>query len=228
MNTKLLTTGLSWIAVAGVAITGLLSAKCAKKAEEAPDAKGKLVAYSPAIISGIGTAACILTSNHINQKTIAGLAASCAYLTANRDRIQKKLEDISGKDDAAQMRSKIDQEAIAPWEGPSIEWTGNGQVKFLEGYSGRLFYSSWEAVKEAEDTLNEAFCGGEYVSLNDFYKLLGIQETHFGEQFGWAANSDYYSGPIEFINTMTTDPKTGEHLGIIEIYTYPMECWQEV
>ena len=59
------------------------------------------------------------------------------------------------------------------------------------------------------------------------YKLFGISETHFGEQYGWAANSDYYDGPIEFRNTETVT-EHGEKMLVIEIFTYPMECWMEV
>lgn len=95
-----------------------------------------------------------------------------------------------------------------------------------------MFYSSLEKVKEAEKTLNNRLHDGEYVCLNDFYTLLGISETHFGNTFGWPANDDYYDisieEPITFENTIVEDSLSGEPVLIIDVYTYPMECWMEV
>lgn len=224
MNTKLIRTALSWLGVAGVGITSWLSVKCSKKAERETDPKKKLLAYAPAIVSGAVTSFCILKPTYMANREIAALAAGCAYMAQNREKMA-----LPGTKAAQEEKESGSVEArdIAPWEGPSVEWTGKGSTLCFEGYSGRLFYSSREAVEEAERALNERFEGGEYLSLNDLYRLFGISETHFGEQYGWAANADYYSGPIEFINTETVTER-GEKMLIIEIYTYPMECWMEV
>ena len=215
MNMRLIRTGLSWLGVLGIGITSWLSVKCSRKADEKTDAKDKIAAYGPAIASGVVSAACVLGSNHLGNREIAALAAGAAYLSKKRDQLmlpdgQKKTEDQKGVD-------------IAPWEGPSVEWTGNGTQLCFEAYSGRLFYSSEKAVREAQDALNEMFVTGERVSLNTYYALLGIAETTFGDQYGWNAASDYYSGPIEFING--EDAHT--HMLICDIYTLPMECWKE-
>jgi len=220
MNTKLVTNCLSWTAVAGVAFTSWLSVKCSKKAELETDSKKKLKAYIPSVVSGVVTCACILTSNHISQKALAGTAATCAYLLSNRDRIKKNLEGTKELDIS-------NASMIAPWEGPSIEWTGKGTTLVIDAYSGRMFYSSMKAVESAEDAVNELLSCAECVSYNDFYRELGISITHFGDQFGWNPYFENYEGPIEFINTVHRDDR-GEEFIVIDIFStsFPMENWK--
>ena len=112
------------------------------------------------------------------------------------------------------------------------EETGKGDLLCYEGYSGRWFRSNKKAVEEAEREFSNWFKEGEYLCLNDFYDLLGIETTIFGNQFGYAASEDYYDfeDGIEFVNTILPENKTdcGEALMIIDLFTYPMECWMEV
>ena len=222
MNLRLIRLAMGWLGVAGVGITSWLSVKCSKKAEKETDPKKKLLAYAPAIASGVATSFCIMKPLYMADKEIAALAAGCAYMATNKNKLA-----LPGTKAAEKEKESADRTEVAPWESPSVEWTGKGTLLCFEGYSGRLFYSSRAAVEEAEQKFNDRFAEGEYLSLNDLYKLFGISETHFGEQYGWAANSDYYDGPIEFRNTETVT-EHGEKMLVIEIFTYPMECWMEV
>lgn len=112
----------------------------------------------------------------------------------------------------------------------SIEDTGNGNLLVVEGYSGRWFWSSIEAVKEALDSISERFKDGEYLALNDMYEALGIEKTHFGHQFGWPANEDWcdYTEGILYECSLIWDTELEREVLVIDIYTYPMECWMEV
>lgn len=220
MNMRLIKTVLTWIGVLGIGGTSWLSVKCSRKADQETDPKKKALAYAPAIAAGIATSACVIGVNRISEKEIAALAAGCAYMAKHRGEV-KQLPGVKQKEPK-------EHKDIAPWEGPSVEWTGNGTLLCFEGYSGRLFYSSMEAVEKAERDFEELYEACDYVCLNDLYKLLGISETHFGAQWGWARNSDYYgSDPIE-IRNFDNVAENGENMLIIEILTYPMECWLEV
>ena len=116
-------------------------------------------------------------------------------------------------------------EEIAPWEGPSIEWTGKGTTLCFEGYSGRLFYSCREEVERAIGNLNEAYEITGSACLNDLYRYLGIAETYFGEQHGWERGL-HGSSPID-IRTVETKAENGERMLILEILTMPMDAWME-
>lgn len=171
MNVRLIRLALSWLGVAGVGITSWLSVKCSKKAEKETDPKKKLLAYAPAIASGVATSFCILKPAYMADKEIAALAAGCAYMAKTK---------------AKPTENTAEAKDIAPWEGHCVEWTGKGTTLCFDEFSGRMFYSSEKAVNEAVDALNERYIEGEALSLNDFYHYLGIEKTDFGEDFGWS------------------------------------------
>lgn len=247
MNSRWISLGLSLLGVGGVGLTSYLAIKGHEEAKDKTDKKEKLLAYKWAILSGVGTSACILGSHHVSSKEIAALTASCTYLAANRDKIEKKIKEKFGEEKLHEIKTDIgvdtvkekkskeiattDTKKMLPRKS-SVEWTGNGPLKCFEGYSGRYFYSTLEKVKEAEMKLNNKLHDGEYVCLNDFYELLGMSKTHFGNTFGWPANEEYYDisleEPISFENTIVEDDFTGEPVLIIDVYTYPIEGWEEV
>lgn len=191
--------------------------------------------YVPVMISGVLTLICIVTSQYISRKEIAGLAASLGVLAANRDNLEKAIKEKYGEDALVELREKI-----LPYKKPEVkdgkkedrfpaEETGNGDLLCYEGYSGRWFRSSKEAVEEAEEAYNLRFKDGEYLSYNDFYELLGIEASHFGHQFGYPNPIEYYNNEngIEFENSIFYDEEIGENVLYIDVFTYPFECWFE-
>ena len=197
--------------------------------------------YIPAAVVGSATIGCIVASHVMSVREIAALTATCTYLVKNRDRLEKKLKEAVGEEKYNEIKKKLVGEegklTLAKKEikeafHQTIEDTGNGaehdKILCFEGYSGRWFYSTREAVVKAENRLNEMFGAEKYCCLNDFYQFLGIERTHFGYQFGWVNHPDYYDGPIFFDNTKVFYEELGCDVLIIEIQTYPMECWQEI
>lgn len=197
--------------------------------------------YIPAGIFGVLTVGCIIGSQYISRKEIAGLSASVAFLTANRDGLEKAIKEKYGDDALEEIKSKLAVRKPDPIVLKVIaEETGNGDLLCFEGYSGRWFRSSKRAVEYAEKELNKRFVAGGYVSMNDFYEFLGIEQTHFGWEFGWPGSDEYldfYMGsalpgsnenPIRFDNTVIFDEEKSEDVLYIDLYTYPMEGWQEL
>lgn len=226
VSLKLIRTALTWLGVAGVGITSWLSVKCSKKADEQTDSKKKLMAYAPAIASGVVTSACILGSHHLSGKEIAALSIGCACATQKSQKLEQYIRDKYGDKELKIARTDSGKD-IVPWEGPSIEWTGKGNTLCMEGFSGRLFYSSKKAVEEAQEKFNERRKNEEYLSLNDLYELYGIAKTHFGYMYGWPAGGEYGNDPVRFVNKDDVD-EHGEKIILIDIFDYPMECWMEV
>lgn len=213
----------------GVAATGYLGVRAGKKSEKDGE---KWTNYIPVAAVGTVTIAGIVVNHRINVKQIAALGATAAYLAANRDAIEESVKERFGEDalndiraDARKKTADVDRRSLV------AETTGNGDLLCFEGYSGRWFRSDEESVRKAIRTLDERFRDGEYLCLNDFYELLGIEPTHFGHQFGWAANEDYYDykrDGIAIKATFMNDLSRNEPVLAIEIFTYPMECWMEV
>lgn len=227
--------GVGVVATAVTAIFGTkrylekLNALDMEKVREAPKKEKAIEAvksFAPLAVATGGTIFCIAKANKSATKVIAGLSAAAGYLATNRDRLKEALKNSTG-------------ETVLPCDMPylqkgSIEATGNGNLLCFEGYSGRQFYSSEEAVREAVGRFQSRFLGGEYLSLNDLYEELDISTSHFGHQFGWPANPDYYDTNIDIEVTRLDyyikpdGTLASEPCLVIDIYTYPMECWMEV
>ena len=232
INRSIIRLGLTIIGILGVPVTSYISIKCHEKAEKAETKQDKLKAYIPAIISGAVTTGSIAGSHKLSNKEIAALTATATYAITNRNVLEEKLGKYVDTNEAKQIKQEVAKIATNEKSNrPTIEATNKGCLKVLEGYSGRWFYSSMEAVIEAEKELNKHLKNGEYVCMNDFYRWLGIAETHFGDQFGWVPNETYYDykidDPIMFENTLVDD-ENGDPLLLIDIYTYPMEGWKEI
>ena len=234
---------LSGLAVLGVAATGVLAAMRAPRYLEILNTGAHPViatakAQWPAIVAGMTTAACIIASQRIGAKALAGTLAAAGYLAKHRDALIEGMEEYCSPAQSEAVK-KYAMGKLMCTAGPSVEETERGDLLCFEGWSGRWFRSSEEAVHRAFDELNERFCEGEYVCLNDLYELLGIAKTHFGNRFGWAANPDYYDSPIDWEGTLfdagtfvieenAESPVVNEDVYAIDIFTYPMECWMEV
>lgn len=228
----------------GVPVTVYLSVKAGMKIErqltesDCKDAqfKEKLKLtwknYIPPVISGLLTIGAIIGGYALSAKQIAALGALAGSLAAYKDELEAKIEEKFGKQALDEIKKEVAENLYSP---TSVEETGKGSLLCYESYSGRWFRSSQRAVEKAEETLNRRFEAGdgEYLCLNDFYTLLGMAETHFGFEFGWAANKDYYDGDIFFENALMPSNSfmsIPEPVLIIELTrgSYPMLCWQEV
>lgn len=210
----------------------------AEKKEENPDiskvelVKATIKDAAPIVAVGSLTMASIILSNRVSAKEIAALGAALSYVTTHRDILQKKLKEVLPEEVYEKVNQEVKEELIEKKNlhydgGPSIEDTGYGQVLCLDAYSGRLFWSSYTAVDNAIADFNKKFIRDRNVSLNNFYELLGIEQTHFGHQYGWIHDPDYYDDELDIQATIIDHPRYGE-LVEIDIYTPPMENWLEL
>lgn len=231
---------LPYVTCAGVIGTALVSSKCTLEAEKilgeknlknAPiqdKAKETWKYYIPVVAVAGATIVSVLVTKRLNAKELAAVTAACGYLAQKGSAVTKKLVDISRGEDAATVKY-ITNPKFEYSGGQTIEDTGNGKLLCIEGYSGRLFWSSEEAVRDAVRKFNELYARDRYVCLNDFYEILGIETSHFGHQFGWAYGSDFYDEePLNIEVGVVPDNNRNCNICCIDIYTYPMECWQEV
>ena len=228
---------LPYFTCAGVVGVAVLSGNCTLKAEKilreknlenAPikdKAKETWKYYIPVVAACGLTIASVIATKRLNAKELATVTAACGYLAQKGSAVTREIIDRTNNEVAAD----VIKDAKIEYTGQTIEDTGNGKLLCIEGYSGRLFWSSEEAVRDAVKRFNELYAQDKYVCLNDFYKLLGIETSHFGHQFGWAYGSDFYDEePLDIQVEVVTDKERNCNICCIDIYTYPMECWQEV
>lgn len=254
INKQTILTGIS---IAGVAASVVVTAVMAPKANEAIKAKKKetptadkleLVKtaapyYIPTALLSILTVGTIIVNHHVNRKALLGLSATTSYLVANRNQLKKYITENPKAKKLADEAKAYFLPSVKTVNTQTIEDTGNGHLLCIEGFSGRIFRSSVDDVIDAQTKLIEQYLdeehGGEfgYCSMNDYYRYLGIQQTQFGNEYGWVNNEDWYprNEKIGFKNTMipadAPGNEWGEDIYCIEFNNpcwYPMQGWQEL
>lgn len=193
--------------------------------------------YIPTLLSFIAAGGCIFAKDYISRKELLALTASTtattSYLVANRDKLKAALQNNKKANDLVKRFIGSDE-----FRHQTIETTGKGDLLVIEGYSGRIFRSSIEAVEEAEQKLNQMYSDDKYCCMNNFYEFLGIETSQLGHQYGWVNDPEYYDAELKFDNTYikkeelanTKSNWPNEDILCIEIsqYSFPMECWQEI
>lgn len=203
---------LTCIGGAGVIATSVLTAKATPKAlwliEEAKEEKGESLtkfeviqaaapAYMPAVLVGASTIACIFGANMLNQRKQAALMSAYALLDSSYKEYRAKVTELYGEDADGTVRSELAKDKYAG-DGFSED---NDKQLFFDEYSGRYFESTMKDVLIAEHELNKIITVGGGAFLNEFYELLGLETTNYGDYMGWhsyALMEMYWHPVLEF------------------------------
>lgn len=235
---------------AGVIATTVTAVKATPKAltilEEAKEEKGeeltkfekiKMVTptYTPTILIGAGTLACIFGANILNKRQQAALVSAFTLVDSSFKEYKQKLKELYGEETHQEIVDAIAVEKVDP------EWTVSGgyftnscdissdercgkPVLFYEEHSNRYFMSTIEQVMSAEYHLNRNYALRGSATLNELYDFLGLEFSEYGDVMGWAPTDDgeYW---IEF-NHRKTVLKNGIECYILEMPFEPTyEPW---
>jgi hypothetical protein len=143
--------------------------------------------YVPTGISAISTIAFGIASNRIGaQKTIAAQSALALSNQAYIDYRNRVIDELGDHKDQA-IRAGIAQEQVAKHPSPSqdILVTGPGNVLCHEEYTGRYFACDMETLRKSVNDINSKLLMHDYVTLTDWYYLIGLSPTSHSSQLGW-------------------------------------------
>lgn len=169
--------------------------------------------YIPTAISCVGTISCILGMYFLNGRSQASLASAYMTLENMHKQYVEKTKELYGEDADDRIKEAIVRDV--PYEYSPL---GNNTQLFFDYQSARYFESTFDKVLAAENALNSEFAASGCVTVNDYYRRLGLKVTMEGEDTGWYAPGDYYEIEFEhqrviiddglecFIIVMTTDP----------------------
>ena len=166
---------------------------------------------APVAVMAVVTAGCILGNNKISKKRIALLTAGYNLARSNLEDLNREMRNILGdkktteiKDAVAEKRFKrrpkeIPQEVMCPS-------SSDGLVPCWDTYSGRPFRSNREKIGQAINQLSAECQQDMYVSLNDFYDLIGLRQIPMGDDLGWNTD-DLMKGslPITMTSVLSED-----------------------
>ena len=181
--------------------------------------------YIPTILIGVSTIACVFGANALNKRQQASLLSAYALIDNSYKEYKKKVSALYGENADANVRSEI---AKDHYEESDIEYEDD-KVLFYDEYRREYFNATMEEVLTAEYTLNRDFSYHGYATLNEFYDLLKLPRTDFGEILGWSSfmvhEYQWYSW-IEF-NHRKVELEDGRECYIIEIITDPVPNFED-
>lgn len=187
---------------AGVVATAVLAVKATPKAmmllEHAKEEKGEDLtkfevikaaapAYIPTVLIGVSTIACIFGANTLNKYQQGSLMSAYALLDSSYKEYKSKVVDLYGEDADSRVREEIAKDKYA---GDGIT-PDNDKVLFYDEFSGRYFQSTTVNVLKAEYEVNKKLSTWGGVYLNEFYELVGLPTTDYGDHLGWSAAGMY-------------------------------------
>lgn len=197
-------TALTFSAVAGVGATALLTGRAAIKAKDISvemhytydhePTKKEIVKktapeFIPPVLMGAATIACILGAHKIHLQRQAAIAAAYSMVSDRYKEYRTEVVKEIGETKENRIQNTMAQNKVdASYTGESglnVIRTPYGNVLFMDSFSGRYFYSSYEAVEKAKIKVTQIAQSEICVSLNDFYDALGIPVIDGGAMLGW-------------------------------------------
>lgn len=136
--------------------------------------------YIPTVTLAVSTIACILGANALNKRQQAALTS--AYMLLNNTYKDLVKKDASKTIQKAVVKDKVIENDVH---------SENEQCLFYEFNYGDFFECGLGEILSAEYRLNQLFVKSGYVTLNDFYELLGLPKTKEGEILGWSRDDGH-------------------------------------
>lgn len=143
--------------------------------------------YLPSAITFMLSTGCIIGASTINYKRNAALGAAYALSERTLIRYRDKVIDTLGERKEQEIRDKIAQDDVDK-DQPSpkqIIVTSKGNTLCKDMISGRYFKSDIETIKQTINKLNRRLTYDHYISLNEFYGELGLDDIKNGDLMGW-------------------------------------------
>ena len=211
---------LTGIGIAGMITTTVLAVRSTPKAlillEEAEDEKGDILTvqekvktcwkcYVPAAATCGVSIACLVGASSVNARRNTALATAYKLSeTALTEYREKVIETIGEKKEQA-VKDAIAKDQITknPVNQREIIITGKGDTLCYDSVFGRYFKSDIEKLKKIENELNRRMRSEMYISLNEFYYEVGLDDVAAGHELGWNIDRGYIE--LEFSSQLTPD-----------------------
>ena len=179
--------------------------------------------YIPATLTTVLSAVCLIGASTVSAKRNAALATAYSISEAALREYQEKVVEVIGEKKEKAVRdavakNQIERDPVTKSEVVIID--SNSNTLCYEPLSGRYFKSTIDKIKKAEIKLDRQMIQEMYVSLNDFYWEIGLDETDLGDKMGWNLSKGYMD--LSFSSQLADDgtPCAVIVYGIPPVYDY--------
>lgn len=193
------------IGLSGMLFTTYYTAKATAKAVkiiQENEADGKVLTnkekfklvwklYLPVLGGIVGSSACIIGGNRVQNKRAAALAAAYTMSETALQEYRDKTLEIAGAQKEQKIHESISADGVSNAIGKSeVVITGDGDSLFYEPLSGRFFKTNWNKILKAANELNSNALSGfdGTITLTDWFDKLGLSKTNISDTIGWNTN----------------------------------------
>ena len=143
--------------------------------------------YLPALGLLLASCGCVVGGCAIGEKKIAALTGLYSMSEAALRKYESKVVDMIGTEKAKEIHDAAAQDVINehPVTDTTIIATGKGDVLFYEPLTGRYFTSDPNEVIAAMNRCNKRIISEMWISVNEWFGELGLEESGLGEMAGW-------------------------------------------
>lgn len=193
---------LTALGVTGTLVTAYLAGTASFQAahilaEESPHLttkeKTKLVwkLYIPTGLSAAATVGAVIAANQVQNRRTAAMATMYAVTQRAYDEYRDKIRDKLGPKKEQAARVELAQEKVdkVPQISREVFLTGAGDILCFEDFTGRFFESDQEALRKAQNDVNQQVLNDGYASLTDFYDRVNLPRTAHSDEVGWTADN---------------------------------------
>lgn len=193
--------------------------KEAKRAVVGETVKKMIPVMAPPVIMGGTTIACIVGSHSVSSRRIAALSAAYTLSESTVKNLNSKMEEMLGEKKARAVKDAIMKDKLHADTEKDRKLLGDGNVYVPDTgyvlckdlYTGRIFYSTAEKIKQAIVKCSFDVQQNMWISLNDFYDEINspqLERVPLGDDLGWNVD-DTVRGqlPIYLTALLTEDGK---------------------
>ena len=164
----------------------------------------KKIVTEPVVIGAavctVGSIGCNIASRKVSEKIIGDLTSAYTMSQSLNALKDAAMEKEVGPEKAAEIKQKAAEEVKKIQQSgqdtttveavkDSIVITGHGNVLFRDYESGRYFRASKDFIDKCVEGFRNALSDEFYMSLNDLYALIGLDNTGNGDRVGWASEN---------------------------------------
>lgn len=144
--------------------------------------------YIPAAVTGVTSVACLIGASSVNAKRNAALATAYNLAATSLTEFKEATREVVGEKKEQLIRNKVAEERVnkEPVNQSAIIVSGNGNTRCFDSITKQRFTSDIEKIRKAVNDLNRRMVNGEdYISLNEFYAEIGVDQVSIGDELGW-------------------------------------------
>lgn len=203
---------LTGIGIAGMVTTTIMAVKATPKAmdimdeikeDHAEDTDRKAYSkdiltkaapvYIPSVLVGCLSIACLIGASSVNFRRNAALATAYSLSESALKDYQEKVVETIGEKKERDIKDAIAKDKVEanPASKNDIIITGDGDTLCYDLMCKRYFRSNIEKLKKVENDLNRRMRDENYISLNEFYNEIGLDDIGLGYEFGWNIDRGY-------------------------------------